>query len=155
MDKKSLKEKVYAIRKEIGVMTRSQENPFYKSLYFDINDLVEHIEPILEKYSVMITQPLTVVGGRTAVKTIIEDMESDMVVETLALLPDNIDAQKMGGAITFLRRYSLKSYFFLREVDDDANHASNAKPKYVAPTGTIPLKTRTIQNPLNDLPFIS
>lgn len=137
----SLKIKVSEIRKEIGVMQRTKENPFYKSLYFDINDLVEHLDPILEKHNVMILQPLTVIEGRTAVKTIVHDLESDEVLETLALIPEGLDSQKMGGAITFLRRYSIKSLFFLREEDDDANKAVGNK--------TVPAQTGS------ELPFES
>lgn len=123
----TLKQKIHDLRKEIGVMTKTKENPFFKSLYFDINDLVEHLEPYLEQQKVMILQPLVVIEGRTAVKTILFDMESDEVNESVALLPDGLDSQKMGGAITFLRRYSIKSLLFLREEDDDANKASGNK----------------------------
>ena len=142
-EKKSLKQKVYEIRKEVGVMTKTKENPFFKSSYFDINDLVEHLEPILEKYKVMVNQPLTVLNGRTGVKTMLFDLESDEVNESVALLPDNLDAQKMGGAITFLRRYSLKSLLFLREVDDDANAASGKVSSQAPKASPSPVKQAT------------
>ena len=44
--------------------------------------------------------------------------------------PDNItDPQKIGSAITYFRRYTLKSLFAIDEVDDDGNLAAKkSKP---------------------------
>ena len=46
-------------------------------------------------------------------------------------LPMITDAQKLGGAITYFRRYTLVSLLSLQAVDDDgetASRASKAKP---------------------------
>ena len=40
-------------------------------------------------------------------------------------LPTNLDAQKIGSAITYFRRYTLASLLGLQAQDDDGNSASN------------------------------
>ena len=42
-------------------------------------------------------------------------------VESSIKLPTDLDAQKIGGAITFYRRYSLTSLLALEAEDDDGN----------------------------------
>jgi len=39
-------------------------------------------------------------------------------------LPKNLDAQKIGSAITYYRRYTLQSLLALQAIDDDGNLAS-------------------------------
>ena len=43
-------------------------------------------------------------------------------------LPNNIDPQKIGSAITFYRRYTLQSLLGLQSEDDDGNKAIPRKP---------------------------
>lgn len=107
---------------EIDPMTKKKENPFFKSKYFDINNLIEVLKPIFLKEGLMIMQPLTEINGRPAIKTLISDKETGEPVycDTFPL-PDLTDPQKMGSAITYYRRQTLKSLLFLSEVDDDGN----------------------------------
>ena len=47
-------DKINSIQKEIGIMEKTEENPFFKSKYFDINALLAQLKPLLEKYQLMI-----------------------------------------------------------------------------------------------------
>jgi hypothetical protein len=117
--------KINNVRKEVGKILKTQENPFYKSKYADINQMLEQIQPALDKEELMIAQPLTNVNGRPAIKTIVSD-GTDSLEETV-VLPDLEDSQKMGGAITYFRRYAIQSLFCLQAEDDDGNTASGKK----------------------------
>ena len=44
-----------------------------------------------------------------------------------------VTLQKLGGAVTYLRRYTLSSLLGLQSEDDDGNAASNASVKSSAP----------------------
>lgn len=129
MEKQSLKQKLFDIRKQIKPVKKTEENPFFKSKYFDINILVAEVMPMLQEKNILLTQPLIVVEGKTAVKTSLWDVESEDAIESVALLPEGLDAQKMGSAITYIRRYSLQSLLCLEAEDDDGNVASNKQPK--------------------------
>lgn len=125
--------KLLAIQKEIGAITKDSVNPFYSSKYFDINALLGDVKPILNKYGVVILQPLTFIGENIyALKTMLIDTESDEIIESVTPLPAAADAQKMGSAITYFRRYALQSLLALEAEDDDANAASTPAPKYAA-----------------------
>ncbi len=116
--------KLFKLQQEIGKISKSQENPFYKSRYFDINKLLEQLQPLLEKHKLLILQPLGHIEGKPAIQTRIVDAETgDIVIATETPLPDIQDPQKMGSAITYYRRYSLQSLLGLQAEDDDGNSA--------------------------------
>jgi len=120
-------DKILKIQSEIGVLVKTETNPFFKSKYMDINGLLEQLLPLLEKYKLTVIQPLNEVGGKPALTTTISDTESDFTMSWSIPLPDLQDPQKMGSAITYYRRYALQSLFLLRAEDDDANVASKKK----------------------------
>jgi len=124
-------EKLFKLINEIGKISKDKTNPFYKSSYFDINTLMEHLKPLLVKYKLLLIQPLTNIDGRPAIETTIIDIEDDDKVlhDHIVTLPDLTDPQKMGSCITYYRRYALQSALCLEAEDDDANLASG-KFKY-------------------------
>lgn len=126
-------DKILKIQSEIGVLVKTETNPFFKSKYMDINGLLEQLLPLLEKYKLTVIQPLgaTVKDEKPALVTCIIDNETKTeLIRTHMPLPDIQDPQKMGSAITYYRRYSLQSLFLLRAEDDDANSSSQpSKPK--------------------------
>ena len=117
--------KLLAAKKEIGKISKDSTNPFFKSKYFDVNALLEHVEPILQAYGLVLLQPIK----DNVVLTIIVDSESGKQIESGITLPNLTDPQKLGSAITYYRRYTLQSLLGLQAEDDDANKASRpAKP---------------------------
>lgn len=122
----SLSKKIADLRSRIGSVSKNKQNPFFNSKYFDINQLLENLQPHLEELKLGLTQPL----ADNKVYTIIEDLESGDVKESSLELPAMEDPQKMGSAITYYRRYTLKSLLAIQEEDDDGNKASKqAKEK--------------------------
>ncbi len=126
-------QKIQNIQKEIGKMSKSKQNPFYKSGYFDINMLLEKLQPLLEKEGLVLMQPLTTVGDKPSITTMLIDLDicpekkqQDMLQFTI-VLPEVANAQKMGSAITYVRRYAIQSLFALISEDDDGNVASGKK----------------------------
>jgi hypothetical protein len=132
-------QKIEALRKELPAMRKSREGYNYK--YFDINQMIEVLRPLLEKHKLTILQPLTNIEGRPALTTIIADDEENEL-KTTVTLPDLPDPQKMGSAVTYMRRYALQSLLFMEAEDDDGVKAkpdpsevedlqnSNYKPKF-------------------------
>lgn len=114
-------DKILKIQSEIGVMVKTETNPFFKSKYMDINGLLAQLQPLLEKYKLVVMQPLTEINGKPCLTTTISDLESDFCTSSHMPLPDLQDPQKMGSAITYYRRYALQSLFLLRAEDDDGN----------------------------------
>lgn len=118
---KNIYQKVFNVQQSIGSFEKKKINPFYNSSYFEINDILRKLLPILKKEKLTVTQPISNKDGRATLKTKIVDIESGEVIEDEAFLPETIDAQKMGSGITYFRRYCLVSLFLLESEDDDGN----------------------------------
>jgi len=108
------------VKKEVGKLSKTETNPFFKSKYFDVNSLIEQVEPLLEKNGLLLLQPII----NNEVKSIIYHCESELSVESSIQLTQFNDPQKLGSAITYYRRYTLQSLLGLQAEDDDANKAS-------------------------------
>lgn len=117
-------DKILKIQEEIGKLSKDKTNPFFKSSYFDINQLLAQLSPLLIKHGITVLQPLTNIDGKPALQTIVYD-EGKEILKEIVPLPENTDPQKMGSAITYYRRYALQSLFLLQAEDDDANTASH------------------------------
>lgn len=115
--------KLAEVKAKIGKLTKDTANPFFKSKYADINQLIEMTDPVLAEHGLLSLQPI--VDGHVVTQVIDVDT-GDMVTSSLKL-PDLADAQKIGSAITYFRRYSLKSLLNIQEEDDDANKAAGNK----------------------------
>ena len=111
-------------KKEIGAITKDSKNPFFKSNYFDINKLIQQVEPILSKHRLVLLQPIA--NGQ--VLTQIFHVDTGEVVASSMTLIELNDPQKMGSQITYYRRYTLQSLLALEAEDDDGNSA-NGKVK--------------------------
>ena len=119
---KELYKKLAKVKSKIGKISKDKKNPFFKSMYFDINSLLEHTEPLLEENGLLLIQPLK--DGK--VQTVIFDLETEEFDYSEIKLPDISDPQKLGSAITYYRRYTLQSLLGLQAEDDDGNKASKA-----------------------------
>jgi len=118
-------EKLFKLQNEIGAIVKSEKNPFFKSSYFSINGLLEQLQPLLSKHGLCVLQPLTNIDGKSAIATIVVEVETGDKFEMPPLpLPDLTDPQKVGSAITYMRRFSLQSLLLLQAEDDDGNAAA-------------------------------
>lgn len=122
---KTIYTKLAELKKEVGKMTKDSKNPFFNSKYFDINQLLEHLEPLLQKNNLIVLQPII---NKEVVSKIIEIETGDEIFSSLEL-PPLTDPQKIGSAITYYRRYTLQSLLGIQAEDDDANKASGKETK--------------------------
>ena len=120
----SIYNKLYKVQKEIGAISKDSKNPFYNSKYFDINSLIKQVTPILEKHKLLLLQPIR--DGKQY--SVIIDLDGGAFESSLTL-PTDLDAQKIGSAITYYRRYTLQSLLALQSEDDDGNSAIPSKKK--------------------------
>ena len=121
--------KLLKVQKEVGAISKDSKNPFFKSKYFDINSLIQHVEPILTKHGLLLIQPIKE-GNQGSV---IFDSETGENVDSWLELPKLNDPQKLGSAVTYYRRYTLCSLLALQAEDDDAKAASKESKKPVKP----------------------
>lgn len=125
---KSLFVKLAKAKKSIGAIAKKNKNSFFKSNYEDINEILEHIEPVLLENDLLIVQPIE--DNRVITKLI--DIDTGLSIESYLTLPEGLtNSQDIGGAITYYRRYTLKSLLALRAEDDDGDRVRQATSKPV------------------------
>src|ERR1035437_9645479 len=107
------------LQRVIEPMVKTKTNPFYSSKYFDINALLEVVVPELNKFDILVTQPLK--GDKVC--TVLTHVPTGQWRESWLNIPAGLDAQKLGAAVTFLRRYTLLSLLSIQAEDDDGNGA--------------------------------
>lgn len=124
---KNILTKLLEAQKQIGVVLKDADNPFFKSKYADINSIIEVVKPVMNKVGLVILQPLTHDENGALIKTIIGDPESGEIFEDSTRLPHNDDPQKQGAIITYFRRYAIQSMLFVQAEDTDANDTNQAR----------------------------
>ena len=120
----SIYKKLYLVQKEIGAISKDSINPFYHNKYVDINSLIKQLIPILQEHNLLLLQPIE--DDKQYSRII--DLDGGMVESSL-VLPTDLDAQKIGGAITYYRRYTLVALLGLQAEDDDGNTATGKLPQ--------------------------
>lgn len=121
-------DKILKLQMKIGVLSKTETNPFFKSKYLDINGLLAQLQPLFDEYKLRVMQPLSNIDGKPAIITQVFDLETKtVIVEEKFPLPDLQDPQKMGSAITYYRRYALQSLFLLQAEDSDGDIGQHAK----------------------------
>lgn len=121
---KTIYQNLFEAKKHIGKISKDSKNPFFKSKYFDINGLLNAVEPVLSENGLLLLQPIE--DGKVITKIV--NIADGVTIQSEMLLPNLTDAQKLGSAITYFRRYTAQSLLGLQAEDDDANLASR-KPK--------------------------
>ena len=122
----SIYKKLLEVQKEVGAISKDSKNPFFKSKYFDINKLIEVVNPVLSDKGIVLLQPIQ----DNKVQSVLVDSESGDSVKSELELPNLSDPQKVGSCISYYRRYTLSSLLGLQAEDEDGNGLkSKTKPK--------------------------
>ena len=136
--------KLLKLQETLKPIQKELMNDYYNHKYFDVNALIDNIKKPLLEEGILCVQCLVTLEDRNALKTLLIDSESGDNLESVVLLPELNDVQKLGSAITYLRRYSLQAMLFLQAEDDDGNNASQkAMPAKPALSKPIPVKKTT------------
>ncbi len=115
--------KLLKIQQQGITLKKDGLNPHFKSQYVTLNEVLDKVKKPLNDEKIVIVQSVEATGLRT---TLI-DTEDESVVESFVPFVGAIDMQKLGGAITYARRYSLIALLALEDEDDDGEKASAPK----------------------------
>lgn len=112
---------------EVSRISKDAANPFFKSNYATLDNIIDEVRPILTKHGLSILQLPGGDGENVVMKTMIlhesgEWIESDPLI----MRPVKNDPQSMGSCVTYARRYSLAAILSLNTgEDDDGNKATH------------------------------
>ncbi len=95
-----------AAQAEFGTVPQSGMNPFHKSKYSTIEDYVNAAKPILAKHGLSISQAPNLMDGQFVLTTILMHQSGEHLASNQPIFSAKQDAQSMGSAITYARRYA-------------------------------------------------
>jgi hypothetical protein len=107
---------------------KDANNPFFKSKYADLAGIVDVVRPVLKKHNLCFSQFVSMSGSQPAITTMLLHKSGQFVADTLPMPDSKPDAQGIGSAITYGRRYGLQAILGLAAEDDDGNAASHSAP---------------------------
>lgn len=118
-----------AAQGEIENASKNAANPHFKSRYADLAEVLNTVRPTFSKHGLSVIQSTEFDGSLVSVTTTIAHADGGYVTAKASCVPAKTDAQGVGSATTYLRRYSLASCAGIAQEDDDGNSAAhNAKP---------------------------
>ncbi|MFZ2957394.1 MAG: ERF family protein [Candidatus Ozemobacteraceae bacterium] len=107
------------------------QNPHFKSKYATLAAIMEACRPALSANGIAVVQGTSVEGEpiRVMVTTILSHSSGEWIKETISIKPAVDNAQGIGSAITYARRYSLAALVGIVSDEDDDGNAASQPPK--------------------------
>lgn len=123
---KELATAMAAAQGEIGNAAKSSVNPHFKSKYADLAEILNTAKPVLSKHGLSIVQMPGYGDGVVTLTTMLMHSSGEFIQSECSAPISKQDAQQVGSALTYLRRYSLAAFCGIAQEDDDGNAASKA-----------------------------
>lgn len=123
---------------EVENASKASINPHFKSKYADLAEVLNTVRPVFSANGLSFVQMPSFSEGVVMVETMLMHESGEWISETASSPITKQDAQGVGSAITYLRRYSLAAFAGIAQEDDDANASIGSKPTY-----------KTVAAPLN------
>jgi hypothetical protein len=108
-------------------LEKDQENPFFKSKYVTLDQVLNKVVPVLNKNGIILSQSVSFTEDATP--TLITQLiheSGDKLSSEMLLQVKTADPQAQGSAITYARRYALVSMLGLSVGEDDDGNAAAA-----------------------------
>lgn len=123
---------------EIEIAGRKETNPFFKSKYADLCELIKVSRPALTKNGLAVMQQIiTDDDGYTMLHTILTHTSGQWIETRMRVVPPKNDVQSFGSCVTYLRRYAYGALINIAVADeDDDGEAAVYNERVVVAKGT-------------------
>jgi hypothetical protein len=125
----SLAKALSAAQGELTDANKSAFNPGFKSKYADLAEVLQTIRPIAAKNGLAFVQTLSSGEGYVRITTRLLHSSGEWLQGELDVPLTKKDAQGVGSATTYGRRYSIAALFGIAQDDDDAEATKKPKEK--------------------------
>lgn len=122
----SIKELATALAKaqgEVENASKASVNPHFKSKYADLAEVINTVRPVFARHGLAVTQFPSYENGVVSVETVLTHASGEWMSGTISAPVSKPDAQGVGSATTYCRRYALAAVAGIAQEDDDANSA--------------------------------
>jgi len=120
-----------AAQGEIENANKNAANPHFRSKYADLAEVLNTIRPVFAKHGLSLIQSPGFDGSMASVTTVLAHQSGGYMTSTASCVPAKADAQGIGSATTYLRRYGAAAVAGIAQEDDDGNAAAHNKPHAV------------------------
>lgn len=103
---------------------KDAENPHFRSRYADLASIWDACRAALSDNQIAVVQGVATGHGTAVVTTLVMHASGEFLCSTLEIMPAKFDAQGIGSAITYGRRYGLSAMVGVAPEDDDGNGAT-------------------------------
>ena len=116
----------------MGTAKKGNENPHFRSKYADLASVWDACRAALTAHGLSVIQSprMTFQGatGLVEMETTLLHASGQWISDTLIVPVSKLDAQGVGSAITYARRYALAAFVSVAPDDDDGNAAVQGGP---------------------------
>ena len=133
-----------AAQKSVGNAKKQATNPHYKSKYANLESVIEAVKDALNDNGITIIQTVgDTIGGTTRVNTRLLHESGEFIEDTACAPIAKQDAQGVGSAVTYLRRYSLAAICSITQEDDDGE---STKEPQISKAQLVAIQTNAEKN---------
>ena len=123
-DIRDIAKALVAAQQKIGSAAKSGDNPFFKSTYADLMDVINAVKGPLNAEGIAFLQPVHYENGKPVVKTILLHTTGQYLCSSTPVYCKKLDdPQAFGSGVTYSKRYALQAFLGLPTADDDAESA--------------------------------
>ena len=126
---------------ELDNVKANKVNPGFKNRYVSLDALLDAIKPVLLSHNLALIQTLISEEGKVGINTAFLHASGERFdFGRLMVKAEGLDAQKIGGAITYIRRQSIQTACGISvDLDDDGATAvrSTISATYVNPNANL------------------
>lgn len=130
----SIKELATALAKaqsKLENASKNAKNEFFKgSKYADLAEVLNTVRPVFSENGLSIIQLPSFEAGIVHVETVLMHVSGEFVSGVTSAPVSKHDAQGVGSATTYCRRYGLAAIAGIAQEDDDANSATGKTGNY-------------------------
>ena len=135
---------------EIDNAAKDAKNPHFKTSYADLASVRDAVREPLSKHGIAVVQGVRSSTDGVEVETMLVHSTGQFFAETLMIPVGKRDAQSIGSAISYGRRYSLMAILGVAADDDDGNAATAAQPSNFADAARQQSRPAPQQRPADD-----
>ena len=122
---------------EMTFASLNKENPYFKSRYSDLKEVIASSRPALSKHGLAVIQKiLTNDEGQSILHTMLCHSSGQWIESRMRIVPPKNDIQTLGSYVTYLRRYSLAALIGIASQDeDDDGEIAMAEARHIVAKG--------------------
>ena len=130
MKETNLIESLVKAQSEMTHAAFDQTNPHFKSKFASLKSVIDAIKPALNNNGIFFMQVSHPLDNGVGIETIFCKADEKLSTGVVMVPVDKANAQGLGSALTYAKRYSLAmACGIAADVDDDGNGAAAAPPQ--------------------------